>query len=386
MTVHSPRGTTTSRPARVWRRTAVAGPLAALLAVAGCSAPTPTPATPTPTVDLCEQTPDDGPSLQALLDERAGADGVQGGVVVALRRGDEPLRVCVAGSADTTGTPLTADDVFQVGSVTKPFVAVVVMQLVEEGALTLDDDVSDHLPGIAVAEGVTVGQLLDHSSGIPEYVTPSLLLDVLGEPAREWTAQDVVDLVADEDRTFSPGSRQSYSNTNFVLAGLVIEAVTGRTVAEEIAARVTDPLGLTSTAIAPEGPDPVTGFSRVLGDGGSTEDVPYESAVTLAGSAGGLVSTASELITFWEALAAGELVEAGTLASMVEAADGRPADLGLGLAVVGDDVEDGFGHDGAIPGYRAGVLVVPGDGDVVVVLTNDDALEVPTPDEVLATW
>ena len=161
---------------------------------------------------------------------------------------------------------------------------------------------------MTIADGVTIRQLLAHRSGIPEYTDGELAPAVLADLARTWTPTDVLDLVADQPRDFPPDERFAYSNTNYVVAGLLLETVTGTALADNLRSRIVEPLGLTSTYFAADDPrPPVGGFSPSL-PGGDTDGASYRALETSAGAAGGLVSTASDLATFIRALPRGELL------------------------------------------------------------------------------
>ncbi|WP_418605159.1 serine hydrolase domain-containing protein [Georgenia sp. SUBG003] len=299
--------------------------------------------------------------------------GHAGGVVVAIGRDGEPVRFCAAGRADTRGTPLEPDDAFLVASITKTFTAVTVLQLVDAGAIALDDPVARYVPDAPLVDGVTVRQLLDHSSGIPDYAAqPQLSSAVLADPARSWTPQEALAAVAGLDRDFAPGSEHEYSSTNFVLAGLVVEKVTGRSLAENLRTRITAPLRLTTTALAPDGPEPVTAFSQELGPDANSEKTPLHSLETVAWAAGGIVSTAQDLTTFFRALAAGELLSPAAMDEMTDF-QGRSG-FGLGLWRVRLPTGPGYGHGGDLPGFDSFAAVREESGDVFVVLSNEDDL------------
>jgi D-alanyl-D-alanine carboxypeptidase len=316
-----------------------------------------------------------GPTLQEVLDDLVA--GHAGGLVVAIGRDGEPARLCAAGSADTHGTPLRPDDAFRIGSITKTFTAVMVLQLVDAGAVTLDAPLATYLPGTPLADGVTVRELLDHSSGIPDYAAqPELWTAVLADPGRTWTPEDSLAIVEGLDREFAPGSAHAYSSTNYLLAGLLVERVTGRSFAENLRTRITGPLGLDRTALPPDGPEPVTGFSQELGPDATTERTSLTALETAAWAAGGMVSTAQDLTTFFRALAAGKLLPPAVLDEMTDFQG--PAGIGLGLWRERLPTGPGYGHGGDLPGFRSFAAVRPESGDVLVVLANEDDL-VPYP-------
>ena len=151
-----------------------------------------------------------------------------------------------------------------------------------------DEQVTSYAPDLTVASGVTVRQLLDHSSGIPD-VAEDLLPLLLADPDRTWTPDDVFAHSASGARDFAPGTDHNYSNINYIIAGLLLEKVTGESVAENLQTRVLRPLGLRDTYFAPQpGREPVTGFSFIL-PGGDTTAAPYTAIATAAGAAGALV-------------------------------------------------------------------------------------------------
>ena len=219
------------------------------------------------------------------------------------------LTVAAAGSAGPDGGTVEPDSAFRVGSLSKTFVAVMLLQLVADGTIGLDDLVVDHAPDLTIADGVTIRQLLAHRSGIPEHTDGELAPAVLADPARTWTPADVLELVADQPRDFAPGTQFAYSNTNYIVAGLLLESVTGMTLADNLQSRIVEPLGLTSTYFAPDDArSPIGGFSNSL-PGGDTSGDSYRALETAAGAAGALVSTASDLAIFIRALAHGELLD-----------------------------------------------------------------------------
>lgn len=312
-----------------------------------------------------------GPTLQEVLDELVA--GHAGGLVVAIGRDGDPVRLCAAGRADTQGTPLEPDDAFRIGSITKTFTAVMVLQLLDAGAIALDDPVSTYLPDAPLVDGVTVRQLLNHSSGIPDFAAqPVFATAMIADPARTWTPEGTLGLLTGLDRDFAPGTQTAYSNSNFILAGLVVERVTGRSLAENLRTRITGPLGLEHTAFAPDGPDPVTAFSQELGLDGNSEGKSLHALETAAGAAGGIVSTAQDLTTFFHALAGGELLSAAAMDEMTDFR-GR-AGFGLGLWRVRLPTGPGYGHGGDLPGFRSFAAVRAESGDVLVVLANEDDL------------
>jgi D-alanyl-D-alanine carboxypeptidase len=291
----------------------------------------------------------------------AGSPGV-----IALVNDGHKVRLHAAGVADTSSTrALRATDRFRAGSVTKSFVATVALQLVGEGKLRLSDTVEHWLPGILpYGDHVTVRQLLNLTSGVPDNQDPVNAEFIKGNMTRSWSPRELVALVADKKPDFAPGSSWAYSNTNYTLAGLIIERVTGHRLGHVLAQRVLGPLHLRDTsfpvneaAIAGSHPN---GYALV---DGKMRDVTVLNPSGTWG-AGNLVSTAGDIAHFWRALLGGKLLAPAQLTAMkttVPAWKGVPSRYGLGIIKSQSPCGTLWGHGGDIPGY-ANVFVNSEDG------------------------
>lgn len=271
-----------------------------------------------------------------------------------------------SGSASLrTGAAVQPDDLFQIGSITKLFVATVILQLVEAGSLTLDDQLSRWLPPnlaeqIPNAEQITIRQLLNHTSGIPDYV-PTLLSTGVNL-FRDWQPAELLELIGGQPGEFAPGTDWLYSNTNYLLLGEVIQAVTGSTPAAQIRSRILEPLRLESTFFAEQEPGrAISGYWDVNGDG-QLDDVSSLS-LTWAGAAGSLISNTPDLLRFGRALFGGELLEPATLAEMLEFVDtsGSNSFSGYGLGIAQLRTTEGtfYGHTGLTLGFRSSLWYAP---------------------------
>src|SRR5918998_791760 len=197
-----------------------------------------------------------------------------------------------------------SDASFRIGSITKVFVAVVVLQLVEEGTLGLDDQVSSHLPGYTL-EPATIRQLLNHTSGIPDYtLAAGFNKELLEHRDRRWTAAEVIALVQGKEPQFPAGTGYAYSNTDYILLGEAINSVTGTSWAHQVRRRILDPLQLKGTYIAGFEPAPkpvVPGYFDADNDG-HVENIetgrPWTALETSEGPAGAIVSTVPDLLRF----------------------------------------------------------------------------------------
>jgi D-alanyl-D-alanine carboxypeptidase len=186
--------------------------------------------------------------LRRLLHQvvAAGAPGA-----AARVRDEHGVTQAASGVADLrSGRPMRPELHYRVGSLTKPFVATVVLQLVAEGRLSLQDTVERRLPGVLpYGDQVTIRQLLNHTGGVPDYVVEPIvrLYTVPGGRFRAWTPRELVSLVADQPPDFPPGTAWSYSNIGYVLAGMIVEAATGHQLGQELARRILRPRGLRDT-------------------------------------------------------------------------------------------------------------------------------------------
>lgn len=242
------------------------------------AAPTPTAddaATPSPDVEEAQSTPEsaaptgtNGSVTDLVLEEFdswAEFNDVAGSVL-AVTIGDATAATAYGVTDVLDPSPMTPESNFRIGSITKSVTAAVMLQLVDEGLLALDDPVSTHLPEWAAAaepagaSDVTVRQLLQHTSGFSDYaVDPTFYLKVFSRLDVAIEPEEIVAFSLDQGLLFEPGTDYNYSTTNFVVAGLIIEAVTGSPAHEQFRARVFEPLGLESLHLTPGEfpPDPV---------------------------------------------------------------------------------------------------------------------------------
>lgn len=308
---------------------------------------------------------------QAVLSD---ALGKRDGGIVSLVISEGETSTSTVGIANADGEPMTLDHQFRVGSISKPFVAVMILQLVEEGTLDLDAPLGAYLEESPVGRDVTIGQLLSHRSGIANYTDLPSFADTIADPTVPSTPAEIVELAAAAESGL-PGQQFSYSNTNYILLGQLLEAVDGRSLNDALSARITGPLGLRNTYFAePDGPEPtLLAEPWSLGRYAGLEDSPYTAWETAAWAAGALVATPDDLATFMSGLAGGELLDEETVAEMTDFT-ARP-DYGLGLGEVPFEDGKAWGHGGGIAGFLSFMAYVPETGDAVVVLTNNDSVD-----------
>ncbi|TDK23833.1 serine hydrolase [Luteimonas aestuarii] len=291
------------------------------------------------------------------------------GLAVLVARGDELLFRGACGLADVaSGAPLTPDHVFRVASVTKQFTAAGVLKLVDEGRLSLDDPLSKYLPAFPDAGGITVGMLLNHTAGVRNAAIM---------PAADAGTQGMVDAIGNAGVDFPPGQGYRYSNAGYVLAGAVIERVTGMAWDAYLHQAFFAPLGMTRTR---------GGHDVGVGDrtGEVTGHVIQQGAwsharqmdMRLPHAAGALVSTLDDLWAWNRALHAGTVLSAQSHGAMAtprgKAADGN---YGYGIAVGTLRGSRVFRHNGGISGASAYLAYLPEHDLTVAVLSNADALQ-----------
>jgi D-alanyl-D-alanine carboxypeptidase len=281
--------------------------------------------------------------------ERVVSAGVPG-VLVLVRDGDR-TRAAAAGLADVTARrKLRPEDRFRVGSVTKTFVATVVLELAAEKRLRLDDPVARRLPGLLPdGERITIRDVLAHRSGLADVADDPA---VLNGARSDWTPRRLVALVARRPRIGAPGGSFHYSSTNYLVLGLLVERVTGRSLAAEFRRRIVEPLRLTQTTYQPGAiaGRHVHGYRLASHQGvvdptAAPRDLERRSA-RWAGASGDLVSSAADLVHFLAALLGGDLLPTPQLGAM-EAVSPR---YGLGLAVYPTRCGLAWGHTGNLNG------------------------------------
>jgi D-alanyl-D-alanine carboxypeptidase len=324
------------------------------------------------------------------------------GVLAEANIGPHRLRGA-SGVADLqAGGPIKVDGYFRMGSNTKTFVSVVVLQLVAEGRLSLDDTVDRWLPGVVTGNGnngaaVTVRQLLQHTSGIYDYTNDLIARITSVEEYQRFryesfTPRQLVAMALAHQPDFAPGQGWNYSNTNYVLAAMIIKRATGRDWVHEVHDRIIGPLGLRHT-FAP-GNDtslPAPHASAYLYLDRATPMETADANLTWADAAGALVTTASDLNRFWAAIGRGALLHPAQQQQMRTTVlattfqDDRPG-LRYGLGLQWSPLTCGGGywsHDGDVPGFSTRTAVST-DGRTTVVISISTSADTPVDRAALA--
>lgn len=314
----------------------------------------------------------------ALERQVYGAGGTVPGVLVGIWDGESHQFIKGFGTSDLqTGRPFTADDYVRIGSNTKTFVISVLLQLVDEGKLSLDDPLSKFDIGVSVpdADHITIRELCQMRSGLFEaYDAPQFKGDV--PPDSEWDPRQVIRWAVAEKPYFAPGQGYHYSNTNYLLLGLVIEAVTGQSVQQEIETRLLQPFKLDHTTYPTTMAMP-SPWARGYGakPGGGWTDVSNTIPVSLMGAAGNMISDLGDMRRWVELYVGGKTNGAETQKERLDCIPIGQANLSFGLGI--GCAAGWYGYTGGLPGYNTGAYRYPAGNVTLVVFVTDQASDPP---------
>ena len=303
------------------------------------------------------------------------------GLIVSVQTPDRGTWQAALGFSDiATRTPMDVNDHLRIGSITKSLTATVILQLAQEGRLRLDDPLAPYFPGVQT-NAATIRQALQLTSGIADYTTDEFLNALADSPQRVWSPRELVGVIAGEPAMFPAGTDWYYSNTNYVMLGVVAEQVTGQPLRRLIADRIFAPLSMTGCSF-PEPADATIPIPSSRGymlstrwDRTATPPAPLPGLVDVTdfnpswgAGAGQAICTAADLAVWGRALATGELLDPAMQAQrLAYFPTGDPhAKYGLGIVNINGLV----GHNGEITGYMSQTTRRESDGTVIVVLSN----------------
>lgn len=273
------------------------------------------------------------------------------------------------------GTPISPDTVFRIGSITKQFSAAVILQLVEEGKLSLDDPVSKFVPSLPQpGAGATVRQLLNHTVGVQSYTgIPGWMADEKNT-GRPYTTEQMIALFKDLPSPSKPGEEYSYNNSGYVLVGAVIEAVTGKPWHQAVEERTAKPLGLTTIRYG-VGEADMPNMAKGYTDGENGPKPARKIHMSVPHAAGALIGSVEDLARWAQALHHGKVVGKATYAQMIAPTpmpndEPLPYGLGIGQERVRDRI--GIGHGGGIFGFSTDSIYLPEEDIFVAVFANSD--------------
>lgn len=310
---------------------------------------------------------------------------VPGAIVYVSVPGQDPWEVALGTGDLATDAPMRVADHMRIGSITKTFTATVVLQLAEEGKVDLDKPATKYLPG-APTNGATVRQLLAMTSGVYNYTdAPGFLAASDADPTKVWASQELLDFARKHKPYFPPGKGFHYSNTNYIMLGMIAQRAAGKPIGDLIRERIVMPLSLTGCSY-PVGtgiPDPHSqGYQFASPQQDQTSSLPSSSASadvapadltvigpSMAGAAGAMICTVDDLRVWSKALATGELLSP---AMQQQRLQGRPMEPGssveYGLGII--ESHGLLGHSGSIPGFQSAEYYRPADDVTIIVLAN----------------
>jgi CubicO group peptidase (beta-lactamase class C family) len=315
-------------------------------------------------------------AFAAALRADATAGRFSGAVLVA-RNGDTVLDAGYGLADRATRAANTPQTRFCIASIGKLFTAVAIGQLAERGRLAFDAPVGDYLTGLpaSIAGHVTIGELLDMTAGLGN--------TVLGQASPPRTIAGMVALIARERLQFTPGTKFSYSNDDYILLGAVVQRLSGQSYADYLRQHILGPAGMTDTGYAVYTPARVPAMAHGYAlTGSNLTDISEQPQI--ANPSGGAYSTTGDLLKFAEALVGHRLLNPAMTAAILTPRVNSPQPGGPAV----DEYTYGFayqqvngvtlvGHNGGTPGYEGQIDIYPGSGYVVVVLTNQDGTMIP---------
>lgn len=302
------------------------------------------------------------PRLDSLMNILAEKNKAMGSLALAVN-GQVVYQKATGFIALNNGVKTNADvkTKYRIGSISKMFTGVLVLQLIEEGKLSLATPLTKYYPQLPNAAKITIGMMLRHRSGLHNFTNDSVYVSYKYKPA---TQQTLIDIFAKQQADFEPDAKAEYSNTNFALLGFITEKITGNTYADLIKARIVNKLDLPDTYYGRKADlkkDEAVSFKYA--DGWKPEP---ETDMSVPAGAGALVSTPPDLTKFITGLFNGKLLNDSSLNLMKTMKDG------FGLAMVGYRFRDkeGYGHDGAIDAFKSILTYYPEEKLAIAYMTN----------------
>ena len=263
--------------------------------------------------------------------------------------------------ADDKKIPATQETRYRIGSITKMFTAVMIFQLIEDGQLDLNTTIGSFFPDLPNSDKITVGNLLNHHSGIHNFTSDLYYREWMTMPKTE---EEMMKIISGNDPDFEPGEKGEYSNSNYILLGNILEKITGQTYAENLSGRITSKTGLNNTRV---GNKADISSHESLSYRYFDEWTPYpETDMSIPGGAGCLVSTPTDLTVFIEALFDLKLVSRESLDQMKTITDG----YGMGMFRVPFYEKRAYGHNGGINGFSSNLSWFPDDSLAMAYCTN----------------
>ncbi len=312
---------------------------------------------------------------QAVVDENIAELGAPGGILYVSDPEYGEFYLSTGYSNNETQTPMNPTDRFRIASITKTFTAASLLLLAEEGFLSLDDPVHLYLPDLEIPSDdiITIRHLLNHTSGIADYFDTAYVFNILvQDQTHVFKPEELVQiaLTVSPDLLSDPGTEFYYSNTNYIILGMIIEKVTGLNYEDVIRTRLIEPLGLKNTFVPNDENIPGSYAHGYMKYAGETVDATFVHP-SFSWAAGCMISTAGDLGKWAKSLYSGEVLSKESLAEMLTYIDTpEEPDMKYGLGVMYDSQRNIIGHTGGIPGYVSAMYYNPETGEVKVFAAN----------------
>lgn len=316
-----------------------------------------------------------GDAIELSVQDYRAANELVGLTLSVDSEGCEPRSYADGEASRASASPLQTDHLLRVGSVTKTFTATLMLELSRAGLASLDDSLADWEILIPDADMITIRSLLNHTSGLADYqYNPAFAAELSQQPDRVWTAQELIDYALELGPLAAPGEAFAYSNTNYVIAGVIAEAATGESYADALRTWVIDPMGLEHTYV--EGEDQWTetmAEGHLVQGGVGPQEVTSLYHASQVGPAGAVVATVDDLRRFTSTLLASDFLGDAGQAELIDFVDTmNPGLESYGLGVFTFEAGSGVavGHNGAVMGFQAGIGYHPGSRATVVAIQN----------------
>ncbi len=305
----------------------------------------------------------------------------QPGMIISITKGDKIIYEKAKGFANLdTKTPMESGMRFRIGSLTKTFTGTVLLQLVDENLLTLDESIERFFPKVPNAKNITIRMLGDMTSGLYNYSEPKEFDSLMqANPKRKWKPEELVDFSVKYGKYFEPGKGWHYSNTNTCMLGMIIEKLTGNTLAAEIKKRIIEKLGMKETDFA-ETPELWGNYPRGYGEDDGTwvyplVDVTEKYDPSWAWAAGAIVSTLADIKIYLKALTEGTMISKESQTERLKWGLDKPGiKYGFAMFELGDGY---YGHNGSYPGFHNISVHSPKTGVTVIIFYNTQSNRSP---------
>jgi len=264
---------------------------------------------------------------------------------------------------------IVKNDIFRIGSLTQTFIANIVLQLVDEGKLTLDATLESFKLNLKVPKEniITVRQLLNHTSGLYDYADDEdFQAQVAADPTKVWSPSELIDIAISNPANFPPGSGFDISNTNYILLGLIIQKLTFRDPAYQIRNRITTPLKMTETLLPSTFPYGTYASGYITAEDATTLTNVTSIDPSVGWTSSGMTSILTDLKIWAKSLATGELLSAETFAKQTDFSKSGDYQYGLGIMYAWGF----YGYYGEFEGYSAAMFYLPASDGTIIVLFN----------------